>query len=243
MAERDQPLKLVGTRQRVPNKKWITKKSMMQCESVKDRNGVQVGGNSVSGSNVFGCVDTTTIRIRLMVKPTNADYADTLNQFGKEYKMTKITRSMRIEDINNIMSLDLVEVGEYNPNAVYSRIVMNRYNEIVQMDEKAVNIDRYSEGELEIGSIISFSYDDSVEEQFYRVTAIEGAIWENPFGKHTGMYMYDSHREYFRPNSAACPQCGGKNTCDAHARDEAHTVYGNIGLFGCHDCREVVGSC
>ena len=204
---------------------------------------MQVGRNSVSRSNVFGSVVTTTSHIRLMVKPTNADYADTLNQFGKEYKMTKITRSMRIEDINNIMSLDLVEVGEYNPNSVYSRIVMNRYNEIVQMDKNAIDIDRYIEGKLEIGSIISFSYHDSVEECFYKVIGIEKEKWENPFGEPTGMYMYDAHRALFRPNGAACPKCGGTNTCDAHATAEANIVYGNIGLFGCHDCREVVGSC
>ena len=157
--------------------------------------------------------------------------------------MTSITRSMRIEDINNIMSLDLVEVSEYNPDTVYSHIVMNRYNEIVQMDKNAIDIDQYIEGKLEIGSIISFSYHDSVEESFYKITGIEGSHWENPFGERTGMYMYDTHREYFQQNSATCPKCGGTNTCDTGARSEAYVVYGNIGLFACHDCREVVGSC
>ena len=88
--------------------------------------------------------------------------------------MSKVIHTMRIEDVNNIMSLDLVEVGEGSPENVYTDIVLNRYNQIVELDKTKVDIDQHIEGNLVVGTIISFAYHDSrADQRFYKVTGIE----------------------------------------------------------------------
>ena len=66
--------------------------------------------------------------------------------------------------------------------------------------------------------------------------------FENPFGNQS-FQMYNEHREFFQPNGASCPQCNGINTGDAIAQGSTREYWGNIGLFACHDCQEVIGDC
>ena len=94
--------------------------------------------------------------------------------------------------------------------------------------------------------IIEEFFASSEMETYAREPELEPApepdIFINPFGT-SGFEMYKQHLANFKPNGASCPKCGGTNTADAVAVERMAKVYGNIGLFGCHDCQEVVGDC